>query len=254
MSKLFHCFTGMKRWILVAAVFSTTLAFAQTDTIDIAKLTRSNDPVALESKRKYFVGLNLLGGFSKEEFQSGSSAVNTSTVADTQDIKIPAGGGLGLELTIGKQLESHWRFTLFSGLQIAPGSPKVSNATVNFRRQYVGGLIGIQAPFSKRFSAGADFGAFFQYASQLNMKFDKSEFSVRYRPSMGSVVKGTVAYHLTPDIQVQAGIRYQWLTLEFKDANVNDTDVKLTSTGEGLYNTINGDGGAIFVGATYRFR
>lgn len=248
----------MKNIILFVAIICSTSAFAQeTPKVDVNALTESDQPNRITSKKKFFAGINLLAGISSQRMTTGVYNVEEQNSADSNEIFVGPGGGGGLELVVGRDIESLWRVSAFTGFQVSNGSPRTKDAKINFQRFYVGALLGIQAPVSKKLSFGVEAGGICQYGSKMHLKLptqpNSSTLNLSYKTSIGSVLKASGCYSISKTLDLDFGFRYHMLVLEIKDVKINDNEAVLTSRGEGTYSTINGDGGTFYCGVSYRF-
>jgi len=113
---------------------------------------------------KGIIGAQLMLGASYDNIKPGISAIKGN---DTTDVEIGPGGGVGLDVYVGKQLDKIFRFGLHAGFIMSNGTPEIKDVTIRFSRIVLMPVLSAGIKLNEESYLNIGMGAYASFANSL---------------------------------------------------------------------------------------
>jgi len=195
-------------------------------------------------------------------FGSSFSKINTGIYATSgrqvinEEIKVGTGGGFGMDAGFGRKLSKHFRFVVNAGFQIANGKPKIADGVIRFSRLLVRPELNFHLPLKNDIGLELGLGGYLGFNQKLKIQEVSTNQSdpiyFNFKESVGAT-SHLYYVHSADNNQFFAGLRLQWLNLEFRKATYAGQAIDLTMEDKKRFDDQKGDGLSFVVGMRFLF-
>ena len=203
---------------------------------------------------KGILGFQVLLGASYDNIKPGIQAVKDK---DTSDVTIGPGGGTGIDIYAGKQLNKIFRFGLNAGFMIARGAPPLKDATVRYTRFYVTPVLNAGIKLNAESYINIGLGGYASFGNSLFIKAPAGQpitkFEITYKPNIGVVSHIQYENLVGENFSVFIGLRFHWVNLEVNEVTAGGVKRSLNPILAAIFNNKNGGGVALQFGMNYFF-
>jgi hypothetical protein len=205
-------------------------SFCQTDTIPyFVPAGVSKAAVEFKPAKSFFLGGSLLVQAALSPLKPGVEAVSSS--GQTEDVKVAAGGGFGIEAFGGQKLGKGFRFVGTLGFQLAEGIPAIRDWTIEFRKVFASAVLQYEIPVGKAQKIIAGAGPYFSFSNRLHIKTNlDTNLIVNFKPILSLTGHLRYEYMISDKLGFYAGIRYQGGTLLVDNATFQGFNILLNQS------------------------
>jgi hypothetical protein len=189
---------------------------------------------------------------------AGTDDTVLATAADGDELRISAGGGLGLAGTFGFAFSPDWDLDLTAGFQRSEDERDFSDADATFRRNFFLATLKYKIPISSlaqfKFGIGGGLYESGKLETDLNTlpPATPTSLSVDYREAFGWHATGELETFLAPRLSLLIGAKYYNVEYEAESARENGVRVATAALRDDVRN-LNGNGFDFMVGLSAYF-
>ena len=243
-------------WTSIYIVLNLFIIF-QSHAQETNYVPEKPDQIIIPAKSSSLVGKGILGiqvliGGSYENIKPGINAVKGK---DTTEVEFGPGGGIGMEIYGGKQLDKIFRFGLHAGFMVSSGIPPIKDLTIRYTRFYAMPVLNAGIRLNSESQINIGIGGYASFGNSLYIKVPSDtilSLKIVYKPNFG-VVSHIQYEHTIENCSFFGGLRFHWVNLEVGEILAGGRRATLTPSGNATFNNKNGGGVALQFGMNYFF-